>query len=127
MDTKSPRRNWRKPFLETLRNTSNVRAACQAAKVTRSNAYKFYHADPKFAAQWDEALESACDILEARAWERSKTSDQLLMFLLRAHRPNKYAERLKQEITGANGAGVVIDLVAIDYRKGMDALKPEDG
>lgn len=33
----------------------------------------------------------------------------------------------KVEVTGANGAGVVIDLVAIDYRKGMDALKPEDG
>lgn len=115
--TKSPRRNWRKTFLDTLRNTANVRAACQAANVTRSNAYKFYHKDKKFAALWDEALEDACDVLEARAWKRAEVSDQILMFLLKAHRPNKYADRLKQEITGANGQelfnhGVIAGLLA---------------
>lgn len=102
-DTRKARRNWKKPFLEALRNSANVRAACQAAGIARSRAYDEYGKNKKFAAAWDEALESACDILEARAWERSKTSDQLLMFLLRAHRPNKYAERIKNEVSGEIG------------------------
>lgn len=102
-DTRKPKRNWKKTFIEMLQNTSNVRVSCEVAKISRDTAYKHYKTDAKFAARWDEALESACDILEARAWERSKTSDQLLMFLLRAHRPNKYAERIKNEVSGEIG------------------------
>jgi hypothetical protein len=102
-DTKKPRRNWKKAYLEALQNSANVRAACQAASVSRASAYEAYHKDAKFAAQWDEALEGACDILEARAWERSKTSDAVLMFLLRAHRPQKYTEKIKNEISGELG------------------------
>jgi hypothetical protein len=103
VDTKSPRRNWKKGFLEALRNSANVRVACEKASIGRAAAYKAYHNNPAFAAQWDEALESACDILEARAWERSKTSDAVLMFLLRAHRPQKYTEKIKNEISGELG------------------------
>lgn len=99
-DTRKERRNWKKQFLETLRNSANVRVACQAAVISRQSAYEARRKNSKFAAQWDEALEDACDVLEARAWDRSKTSDQLLMFLLRAHRPGKYTEKVKQENEG---------------------------
>ena len=116
-DTRKARRNWKKPFLDTLRNSANVRAACQAAVISRQSAYEARRKDAKFAAQWDEALEDACDVLEARAWKRAEVSDPILMFLLKAHRPNKYSERIKQEITGANGQelfnhGVIAGLLA---------------
>lgn len=123
VDTISPRRNWKKGFLEALRNSANVRIACEKVSITRAAAYKAYHKDAKFAAQWDEALESACDILEARAWERSKTSDAVLMFLLRAHRPQKYTEKIKTEHSG--NLQTEITLHAIDYRNDLDTLKPE--
>lgn len=123
-NTRKPRRNWKKSFLDALRNSANVRAACQAANIGRTRVYNEYAKNKKFAAAWDEAIESACDILEARAWKRSETSDAVLMFLLKAHRPGKYADRVKQEISGGLDVNGAIDVRAIDYRAGLDALKP---
>src|SRR3546814_693854 len=67
---------------------------------------------PGFAAEWADALEAAIDALDAEARRRAldgvevphfhqgrvagtvrKYSDSLLMFLLRAHRPDRYRER----------------------------------
>jgi predicted MPP superfamily phosphohydrolase len=84
---------WRPIFLKVLRNTANVRAACEKAGVTRQAAYKSRNASEEFRAQWDEAIEDAVDVLEAVAQDRArKTSDTLLIFLLKAHRPDKYRE-----------------------------------
>ena len=52
-----------------------------------------------FRDEWDEAMAEAVDRLEQIAWERArKTSDTLLIFLLKAHRPSLYRERY--EISG---------------------------
>ena len=99
-------------FLTSLAETGNVSAAARAAKVSRSYAYRLKTADPEFAADWAEALETAIDALDAEARRRAldgvetphfhqgrvcgtgrKYSDTLLMFLLRAHRPERYRER----------------------------------
>lgn len=86
---------WRPQFLAALRNSGNVRAACQAAGVSRQLAYSHKEASKEFAAQWAEAMEDAIDVLEAVASQRAKaSSDTLLIFLLKAHRPDKYADRL---------------------------------
>lgn len=88
---------WRPIFLTTLRNTGNVRAACQACGITRQAAYKARDNAPEFAAAWDEALEDAIDALEAVAINRARTSsDTLLIFLLKAHRPGLYRETINQ-------------------------------
>ncbi len=86
---------WEKAFLSTLRNTCNVRASCQSANVTRATVYEYRHSCPEFAALWQEAEEDAADVLEARAWGRSEISDSILMFLLKAHRPDKYREKVR--------------------------------
>lgn len=89
---------WQAPFLRVLRNTANVRAACNAAGITRAGAYKARKNDSEFEAEWEEALEDACDILEFVARRRAlETSDGLLVFLLKAHRPERYADRLQVE------------------------------
>lgn len=86
---------WRAPFLEALGNSANVRAACQRVGIGRPTAYLWRNKDPEFRAQWETAIEDACDILEAEAWKRARgTSDLLLIFLLKAHRPDKYRERI---------------------------------
>lgn len=98
------KRGWRKRFIAALRDSANVRWACMQAGVTRQAAYQYREDHEKFKAEWDEALEDACDILEGRAWQRSETSDPLLIFLLKAHRPGKYRER--SELTGLNGGPI---------------------
>lgn len=98
---------WRRTFLTVLRNTANVRASCEKAGITRARAYQVKDADTAFSAQWDEAVEDAVDSLEEIARQRArKTSDVLLIFLLKAHRPGKYREVHRQEITGANGGPI---------------------
>ncbi len=91
-----------------MRNSANVRAACAAAGVGRRTVYDKRQRDPKFAQDWDEALEEACDVLEAAAWKRASggESDQLLIFLLKAHRPQKFRDRY--ELTGASGGPIRI-------------------
>jgi hypothetical protein len=80
-------------FLLAFRDTGNVRASCQAAGIGRQTAYDWRDQYPPFAAQWDEAQEDAVDVLEAVALQRAKaTSDTLLIFLLKAHRPDKYRD-----------------------------------
>jgi hypothetical protein len=109
---------WEGDFLSALRDTGNVHLAEEAAGVSRSLAYKRRGQDAAFAEAWDEALEEAIDKLEAVAWRRAsegvkKTkgvwfngrrvgeeavlefSDTLLIFLLKAHRPQKYRENVQ--------------------------------
>jgi hypothetical protein len=95
---------WRPKFLASLRNSGNVRAACLAAGIDRRTAYRNRDNSTEFAAQWDEALQDAIDALEAVAINRARTSsDTLLIFLLKAHRPEKYRETVRNEHSGPNG------------------------
>lgn len=89
------RPDWRPVFLATIRSTGNVRLAASAAGVDRSTSYRRAERDPAFAAAWAEASDDAIDTLEGEARRRALAgSDALLMFLLRAHRPQIYRESL---------------------------------
>lgn len=91
---------WRPTFIATLRNSGNIRAACQAAGITRQVAYMHRNKAPEFAKDWDEALQDAIDALEAVAIQRARaSSDTLLIFLLKAHRPGVYRETINQHHT----------------------------
>ncbi len=92
---------WKPAFLAHLRETANVRDSCQAAGVARGMVYARKHDDPEFAKQWAEALEDAIDVLEATARKRALgESDTLMIFLLKAHRPDKYRERQQLDHSG---------------------------
>ena len=93
-------------FLDKLRNSGNVRLACQAAGVSRRTIYNWRNKWITFAEDWDEAIEEACDVLEGHAWKRATKgqSDRLLMFLLKAYRKEKFSDR--REITGVNNEPV---------------------
>ncbi len=86
-----------------------MRAACQAAGIDRKTAYNWRDRDNEFRRAWEEALEDACDILEAEAWQRARgKSDLLLIFLLKAHRPSKYRETSRHELTGVDGKPITV-------------------
>lgn len=103
------RRAWQPVFLDGLRTTGNVSAAARAAQICRSRVYECRHRDPGFAAAWTDALEEAADRLEMEAFRRAvegigedrffkedvvgrvtRYSDRLLMFLLKARRPERF-------------------------------------
>ncbi len=116
-------------FLEAFRQTGNVTEAAEKAGVNRATPYKWRKKDPKFAKAWEEAEQEAADRLEREAWRRAvegveepvyykgkqidsirKYSDTLLIFLLKGNRPEKYADRVKQEIFGPDGGPIKVKL-----------------
>lgn len=102
----------RDDFLKTLAATGNVSLAAEAAGMSRQALYRLRRNDAAFAEAWAEALEEAVDALDAEARRRAVQgtcrpvfyrgqvvgevrhySDAMLMFLLRAHRPEVYGSR----------------------------------
>ena len=121
----TPKRDWKPAFIEVLRETGNVTLAAQHAGQSRNQVHDVRQRSKRFAAQWDNALEEATDLLEAEARRRAftgidkpmffkgevvgstkKYSGPLLMFLLEAHRPQKFRDGGKVEQPGAIDAGV---------------------
>jgi hypothetical protein len=96
-------------FLAALASMPNVTAAAKAGGISRTIAYAWKRDDAEFAASWDSAIESAVDALEAHAWKRAaRDSDTLAIFLLKAHRPERYREATRHEISGPNGTAIRI-------------------
>ena len=110
---------WRPHFLKALSQTGNVAGSAQLVGISRSAAYKARRTNPNFAEKWDEAIEVATDAMELEARRRAETgveeqvfyqgqvvghvrkySDTLLIFLLKAHRPEKYRDRVEAKIDG---------------------------
>lgn len=112
-------------FLTELAKSPNVSGAAKAAGFSRRTAYNYRDTDPEFAAAWDDAIEQATDNLVGEMYRRAyrgtekpvyyqgeevgairEYSDTLAIFLAKAHRPQVYGDKIKQEITGANGGPV---------------------
>lgn len=132
--TRQRRPRWTAAFLRALAVNGNVSAAARAAKIDRQRAYKLRDADPAFAEAWNDAYEKACDNLEAEAWRRAvngtdkpvffrgeecgyirEYSDQLLVELLRGHRPKRY--RAKLEITLVDEARKIAERTGLDAKE----------
>ena len=90
-------------FLNILRVSCNVAGACRAAKIGRRTAYDWREADQEFAQAWKDAEAEAADALEQVAWKRATEgqSDRLMEILLKGHRPERYTDKIKGELTGA--------------------------
>jgi hypothetical protein len=102
-----------KQFLKTLAETGSVATSADLAETSRTRVYELRKSDPVFASAWEDAEEIAADRLEKEARRRAVTgveeplvsagklvrddngqpitirrySDNLLMALLKAHRP----------------------------------------
>lgn len=112
-------------FLEVLSNTANVSAAAKTIRVSRGHLYEVRGNDDDFAAAWDEAVKLGTSALEDEAVRRAmdgtlkpvfykgqkcgtirEYSDTLLIFLLKARDPDKYADRVRKELTGPGGGPI---------------------
>ena len=89
-------------ILDALRGGDAIGTACARAGIGRSTFAEWRSADPVLDAQVDDAIEYGTDVLEDVARDRSiRHSDTLLIFLLKARRPDKYREttRISGEVT----------------------------
>jgi hypothetical protein len=110
----------RREFLQALRETCNVTLAARAGGVSRRRVYQVREEEPDFAKQWDDALEEGIDLLEHEAQRRAfagvdkpvfyqgcecgrvrEYSDTLTIFLLKAHRPDRFRDNSKVELGGS--------------------------
>ena len=100
-------KHWRDHFLSALSATSNISAACAAAIVDRSDAYKARNSEPAFAAAWRSALLEGYEALEletlCRLREGELRSDERrfdianALRLLKAHSEAVASERARRE------------------------------
>jgi hypothetical protein len=92
---------WQAKFLELFAYSLNIVGSAKGAGVDRQTVYRARRNDPNFATAMDDAREEAIERLEAQAYDRAgKISDTLLIFLLKAHKPNLYRENIQQQHAG---------------------------
>jgi hypothetical protein len=123
-------------FLEAFAQTGVIRWAAATVPVDRHAVYDWCRDDPEFKVAFDAAEEDSADRLEQEAFRRSHDgvekyvvshgsvvhfdgkpliertySDQLMMFLLKARRPERFRERQSVELSGKDGGPIEVDNV----------------
>jgi hypothetical protein len=91
----------RAKFLAALFNGGSVKDACKQAGFSRTTAYDLRDSSDEFRRAWDDAIEDSTDVLVSEARKRAlneedKAAHTLLMFLIRAARP-EYRDNYKTE------------------------------
>lgn len=112
-------------FLDQLRKEPNITKAAKAAGYARRYIYALKEKDPDFAAAWEDALQESLDLCEGELHRRAfrgtlkpvfqgggevgkirEYSDTLAIFLMKAHRPEKYRENWNVQHTGRDGGPI---------------------
>ena len=113
---KRPAKDWRPAFLEAFAECYTVTEACKRVKISRVSVYTERKNNPIFAEAWAQVEEQTTEYLEREAIRRAaegviergtydedgnltgefvrKFSDTLLIFMLKARRPEKYRENV---------------------------------
>src|SRR5579883_929814 len=87
------RKHWKDIFLKTLEATGSVKAACDAARITRSAAYKARAQSALLREEWKDAMDAAIGELERKAFEMARDGKFAPMkFLLQSHWPETYRQ-----------------------------------
>ncbi len=122
----------RKVFLKVLANTASVAAAAKACGYQDTSVLQAYRRDNEdFAEDWNNALESAANVLEAEMVRRAvdgvlepvffkggvvghirKYSDTLLQFALRGMKPEVYRENVRGGNLNVNFGIAVVPMTA---------------
>lgn len=126
-----PHRNQLKPgalerFVEALRESPHLMRAARAGGHTIGTFKKYKKLNPEFSEAWDDAMEEGIERAEVAVHDRAfigvdrpvfqqgvevgtvkEYSDSLAMFLLKAHKPEKYRERTEVKHSGAASITVI--------------------
>jgi len=113
-------------FLRAFRDTGTLAGAARSSGVSHTSHYRWVQQDSEYGAEFNDANEEVTDALEQEARRRAlegveepvfyrgervgsarKYSDQLLMFLLMAKRPEQFRERLDITSKVDHGIGLI--------------------
>ena len=114
-------------FLAAFAEHATVSAAATAARVRRRTHYDWLETDEEYARRFKDVQETVTEALEAEARRRGQSgveepvfyqgrrvdtirrySDTLLIFLLKARRPEVYRERYDHNVSGPGSGPVVV-------------------
>lgn len=117
--SRTRKKDWKPAFLNALEQTGMVAAACAQVGIGRTTAYEARQRDETFAVAWADVEEQTTERMEREAYRRAvegttkpvyqggkevgaiqEYSDTLLIFMLKARRPEKYRDNVKVEHTG---------------------------
>ena len=131
-------------FCEVLASGCTVSEAAKAVALTRRTAYNERDRDKAFADAWEDAYEAGTDVLEAeavrrargyteirinkngKAYEVTRYSDLLLIFILKARRPEKFRDRV--DVTAVTEKRhIVLNLIPIVKDEKTGRLMVVDG
>lgn len=136
-------KDWKPVFIKALALSPNVAAAARKAGITRQAAYHTRSQDTEFSADWDDALGQAIEAAEGELYRRAvkgtitnrhydkdgnlvgvdrQYSDTLLIFMLKAHKPEIYRETTRNELTGAGGKPIQTEQVHDLSKLSLDEL-----
>jgi hypothetical protein len=126
--TPKKRRDWKIAWLQAFERELTVSAACKAAKVGRTTAYDARQTDAAFAQAWDDLEAQTTDTMEREGYRRGvegvdrdvyhqgevvgkerQFSDTLLIFMLKARKPEVYRDNARIEHTGAAGGPIQVE------------------
>lgn len=115
-------------FLAALATCGNVSKSCVAADISRTIAYEWRKLHPEFAVAWEDAAKMGVEGMEDEARRRAydgcdkpvfhngvecgavrEYSDTLMIFLLKAHAPEKYRERSSVELNASVAISTITD------------------
>ncbi len=89
---------WRERVLSALREGYSISGAAKFAGVSRSHVYRNMERSPKFREQVNQAYDEGTDRLEDIALNlAAEGNGQVLMFLLKGRRPQRWREQMKME------------------------------
>lgn len=87
----------------------SITAAMASAGLSRYQYYNWRETIPGFAEAADQAIEAGTDRLEDIAATRAEEqSDTLIIFLLKARRRDKYGDKWSGELSGKDGAPLIV-------------------
>lgn len=110
----------KRAFLAAYVRVASITKAAEIAGISRESHYEWKASDPDYARAFEAAKQIACETLEDEAVRRAhegvdepvyqggqlvgtirKYSDTLLIFLMKGAMPEKYKDRVSNEISGS--------------------------
>jgi len=124
--TKANRERLKAEFVEALSKIGVIGYAAREVGISRQSTENWRREDPDFAEAVKHALDDAVEVMEREAFRRAAGgtgkpitgagqrevirdySDVLLIFLLKANRPEKYRERYEHQPSGPAGGPIQV-------------------
>jgi len=118
-------RGWEDKVLAAVARGESVAAAARRAGVSRITVYRRLQRSSTFAQAFEDAYEEGTDRLEDAAYQLAIGGDRsLLMFLLKARRPERYRETLQVEHDIGKKLADALDRAAKEVAKAAQELPP---